>query len=374
MTPATPHPRRRLALRLLAGILLFFAIDAALFRSGLYFRWINPQSTLGSVAQAIDNPRHTPAERRTILVMGDSRIGEGFSAPTATAAADRLGHPITFASGSVGGTMPRVWNYLLREMRDPANRFAAIAVMLPSYRDDEAEKQADRRADIAFVHPLLRLADAVDFPASFEDPAARQEALTAILFKGFFYKSDVQDFLRSPGNRARGALAARLHGHEWATAYPGRPESLAGLGVDLATGQLAIPPGHEALKVPTLIPYAERLSRFRGRPPENTDAAAYRRLWLGRLAAQARASGAKLFVFRIPRGPLHHLLADDAQPEGVLADMARAGDLEILPASLLAPLERPEFFFDDLHLNRDGRAQLSTLLAEAVLQRLPAKD
>lgn len=369
-----PDSRRWIAWRLLAGVVLFFALDSLVFRSGLYFGWVSPPSALGSVAQALDNIRHLPAGRRIVLVLGDSRIGEGFSAQAATAVADRLDPSIAFANGSVGGTSPRVWNYLLRDMRGPTLPLAAVALMVPSYRDDEAENPADRRYDIAFVHPLLKLADAVDFPASFDDLAARQEAAEAMLFKGFFYKSDVQDFLHAPAARIRDVRAARLHGHEWVGMYPGRSESLTGITLDLASGHLTIPAGNAAESVPTLAPYAEKLSHQRGHPPDNPAAAAYRREWLGRIATQCRDAGVKLFVFRIPRGPLHHLLNDETPPEGALAELARAGALEVLPPSLLAPLERPEFFFDDLHVNAAGRARLSAVLAEAVLHRLTAKD
>jgi len=345
-------------------------IDGAVFRSGFYFRWINHHSSLGSVAQAIDNIQHIPTNQKAILVMGDSRIEEGFSAKIATGEAARAGLPYVFANGSVGGTTQRVWFYLLRQMRPSAERLAAVVVMLTTYHDNETEPQSERRSDIAFVHPLLTLKDLADFPWSFPSGAARLEAAESIMFKGLFYKTDVQDFLRSPGKRIRAVTAWRQHGFEWASAYPGRAPSLEGLDLDLATGKLSIPPGHEAIQIATLAPYADWLRWFHGRTPDNAAAAAYQREWLGRISDLCREAGVKLFVYRIPRGPLHHLVDADDVPTGVLAETARAGTLELLPASLFDPLERPEFFFDALHLNSTGRARFSVMLSETILQHL----
>lgn len=357
----------------LLGALLFILVDAAVFRSGWYFQWVDPVSSAGIVAQAIDNIRHVPAGQKVILAMGDSRVGEGFSPRMANVEAARSGLPYAFVSRSVAGTTPRVWFYLLRQIRNPAERLAAVTVMVTSYHDNDPEVQAERRSDIAFLHPLLRLEDAADFPWSFPSGAGRLEATEAILFSGLFYKTDIQDFLRNPGKRLRAVTAWHQHGYEWVYAYPGRAPSLEGLDLDLVTGTLSIPPGHAAIQVGDLAPYAGQLRRFRGRPPDNAAATAYRREWLGRIAALCRADGVKLFVYRIPRGPLHHLVGADNTPTGVLAQLAHEGALELLPASLFDRLERPEFYFDELHLNTAGRALFTRLLTTTVLQRLSAE-
>ena len=49
--------------------------------------------------------------RRNILVLGNSQIGEGFSAQIADAASARGDSKAHFVNGSIPGTTPRVWDY-----------------------------------------------------------------------------------------------------------------------------------------------------------------------------------------------------------------------------------------------------------------------
>lgn len=363
---------RGAAVQIALGVALFFVLDAAVFRSGLYERWVAPLSGLGNAVRALDNIRRLPTSKRGVVVMGDSRIGEGFSASVATRAAGEAGSDLVFASGGVSSSLPRVWYYLLRQTPAPLERIAAVAIMLTSYHDDEREPQAQRRGDMVFVHPALRLTDLVDFPWSYPSAEARLEAVESILFKGLFYKNDLVDLLANPGKRFAEASAWRKHGHEWSAGYPGRPGTLEGLRFDMETGELAIDPGHPSAVPNTLPEYAALLRQYRGRLPENPAATAYRREWLGRIADWCRDQGATLFVFRIPRGPLHGLVDADERPSGVVADMAQAGRIVLLPAATFDGLERPEDFFDDLHLNGAGRTGLSTGLALAIVPRMKA--
>ena len=106
-------------------------VDLSLFRSGLYYRWAEPDSTAGSVVRAQMTIRHDyEPDRRNVLVLGNSRIGEGFSALLADAASGN--DDLHFINGSIAGTTPRVWYYLLRAIDPDANRFSAIALMVDS--------------------------------------------------------------------------------------------------------------------------------------------------------------------------------------------------------------------------------------------------
>ena len=165
---ARAHQERRarllVGIQCLLGVLLFFLIDGAIFRSGWYFRRVAPLSSLGQMAIAIDDIRHIPTGKHAVLVIGDSRAGEGFSMPTADRAASAMDLAYVFYNAAVAGTTPRVWYYLLRQIDNPGERLAAVAVMVTSYHDDEPEDLAERPSDIAFVHPLLTLTDLTDFP------------------------------------------------------------------------------------------------------------------------------------------------------------------------------------------------------------------
>ncbi|WP_029002833.1 hypothetical protein [Azorhizobium doebereinerae] len=362
--------RLAICLQILLGITLFFLVDAAVFRSGFYLRWISPASSLGSMVRAINDIDAIPDGSKSILVIGDSRIGEGFSAKLADAEAVRSGASVTFTSGGVAGTTPRVWYYLLRQIRDPGKRLAAVAIMTPSFHDNDDGLPADRVGDIVFVHTMLGLADIVDFPASFSSFATRREAATAILFKGLFYKNDILDFVENPGKRVREAKDWRKDGLEWFYAYSGNGGSLAGATLDLEAGEVTR--GTSSPLSTILADYARRLQAFHGRPPDAATSTAYRRLWWRRIADLCQKAGVKLLVFRIPRGPFHHMVDADTQPSGVLADLAAAGKLTLLPADAFDNFERPQFFFDDLHLNRAGREAFSVDLTRAILVHLPA--
>jgi hypothetical protein len=354
------------------AIALFFLIDRAIFGSGIYFRWIAPDSSLGTMAQSIGNVRHIPPGARSILVIGDSRITEGFSSAIATEEAQRLGSTLTFTGGGVAGTVPRVWYYLIRQIDQPAQHLAAIAIMLPSYHDNDEEQQAARVADIAFVHPLLSLADLGVFPQSFPAPASRWEAVKAIIFKGYFYKNDVRDFIGDPMSRINTVNAWRRNGYIWNALYPGRPTSLAGLAFNMATSELTPALGHGAPQPVLLADYAAHLRVSQGRPPDNPDAAAYRQALFGRIADLCQRIGVPLFVFRIPRGPLHYLVAADTQPTGEVATLDHRGQIRLLPADSFDSLEKPQYFFDPMHMNRDGRGIFSTDLARLILAGMPA--
>jgi len=361
---------RSICARCVVGFALFLVADAVLF-GGVYFRWVAPESSAGTIGVAIDNFSHIPRHRTAILAIGDSRVSEGFSAAVAQHAAASQSSPYTFFNAAVPGTTPRVWYYLLRQLDDPGQRLAAVVLMLTSYHDDGQELLADRDSDIAYLHPLLGSADLADFPWTFASAANRVRALEAILLKGMFYSADLRDFLADPMRRVYNVTGWRRHGYDWIHAYPGRAASLAGLAFDPGSGRLTLPPGRGEEQTSLLPAYAERFQRLRKAAPENAAAAAYRRLWIGRIAALCRQAQVRLFVYRIPRGPLDYLAPPDDTPSGALARLEQAGMVEVLPAATFTALERPAFFFDRLHLNRTGRQRFSTMLAQSVLQRLP---
>ena len=364
--------RRRASAEILVGVLLFFALDAAVFRTGFYGDWIDPTSRDGSVTRSIENGRRAAAG--SVLVLGDSRIGEGFSARAANQEARAAGSDVTFANGGVGSSTPRAWYYFLREHLAQGHRPRAVAVMATSFHDDEGGDLADRRLDIGLVHQLTGLGDAVDFPTSFVTTAARLDALQSILLSGFYYKADLAAFLTQPVRRITAVGAWRQNGFEWLDMYPGRASSVEGLELDMASGRVmfpaAMPPGERAV----LESYAGSL-RTGGAPRSvNAATAAYRSIWFNRLADLCGAAGIELMIFRIPRGPLHFMADDDEGVSGSLAALRASGRAQLLPASSFHALERQEFFFDDLHLNAQGRSRFSSALVGAILPVLRRRD
>lgn len=365
---------RGLVGKLLLGVLLFLAVDFAAFGGGFYFRWIDPQSSLGGVARAIDNAAHASSDRPNVLVLGDSRIAEGFSAKTANAVATPEGRSATFINSAIPGTTPRAWYYLLRRILPSFPRPAAAVIMTTSYHDNDAFSSDTRLTDIVFTHPLLHLGDLATFPASFPSASDRLSAAEAILLSGYYYKNDLMDFIAHPSERIRTVRSWRAHGFDWINDYPGRDASLAGMQFDPRTGELSLPPSVRPPPASRLDDYAAALHQSGGRPPDDPSSVAYRKLWYGKIAALCEAEGVALFMLRIPRGPLHFMVDPDGDATGALAALRDDGRLQLLPATLFDGLERPEFFFDQLHMNAAGRARFSTVLATTMLQRLAGSE
>lgn len=361
-------PRGRFALQLALGVALFAAIDHTLFSRSLYFRVVAPQSALGTVVQALDSPRHVPDGRRAVLLLGNSRVGEGFSASIADDVARRSGWTGTFVNSAVAGSYPRSWSYLLRQMQPTAGRIAAVAIMTASVQDVEGTDEFDPLSDLALIHPLLRLADLPSIADTFPSRIGRQEALKAVLLRGYFYKSDVADLLARPWSRIHDVSLARQHGFEYIRDYPGRSPSLTGITFDPATGALFIPERLPAIQTSLLPSYATQLRTEPARLPS----ADYRRRWFGSIADICAQAGIPLFVYRIPRGPLHYLAGADDRPIGVLREMRDAGRIRLMPAAMFDELERPDYFFDALHMNSAGREIFSRRFAAALIERVQA--
>ena len=149
---------------------------------GVYVHWLEPESTAGMLmlAEQLVAAQLRP-DRRNVLVIGDSRIAEGFSQVTAnqTAAGDHL----NFVRLGLPGTTPRVWALLLQRLDPRRDRFQAVYLMAPSLRDEDiAEDFANRVLDNAYLGPILGLGNLHDYPDSFFLPAARKEARDAVLF------------------------------------------------------------------------------------------------------------------------------------------------------------------------------------------------
>ena len=107
-----------------AVLLLWFAFESLLYRSGAYFAIAEPDSNAGAVVNALlVLDRHFRPGVRTVLVLGDSRVAEGFSGPLA-----RAGSEVDFISLSIPGSTPRTWYYLLREINRRGYRYEAVLI------------------------------------------------------------------------------------------------------------------------------------------------------------------------------------------------------------------------------------------------------
>jgi hypothetical protein len=339
MTRARGLPR--LVRALLVACTLTVAIDALAFRTSLYRRIVEPESHAGLTERILRRARRLPADAENVLVLGDSRVGEGFSEAAANEFTPGTG--VRFLNGAAGGSTPRCWYYMVREMDPGASRFRAVVIPADAYEDaDGASDWADNALDSRIVAFCLRASDAWDFAASFHDPRARVEALRGALLKGFLLKNDVQSLLAHPTERLRKVRAYEEHDEEWSRAYQGN----AG----------------------TVNPDEARAALNRPTAPQTGDYARYRKLWYGRIIGHYQGKPTHIIFCRIPAHPLREL-HPLRQSSRVILSLA-SPQVTVLDESEFADLERPELFFDPDHMNSEGRKRFTPRLAAKVIDAL----
>jgi len=334
-----------------AGVFIYLAAEIAIFGSGWYSRFLEPESLAGALQMCVSEEARRPDSAvRVVAVIGNSMLAEGFSAKAADLEA---GGRMRFVNLSAAGTTPRCWYYELRAADPDANRYRAIVLQIELFSDEDGDvPMADQIGDLHVLDPLLRPSDALDFAFSFRRPRLRFEALRGALLKGYVLKYDVQALLEHPAARfEKTELFNRGHAG-WVYDYTGHPESLAGLTVDWARRSMYIPSN-----VPADVAARVQRAAFRKRSPDTGLQTRYRRLWFGRIVDRYRATGTRVIFARVPRGPV---VSPDADPPG---DRSTVRDLA-LPRDTFTPLERPENFWDEYHMNARGRELFSRRLAQ----------
>jgi len=305
----------------IAGAVLaaWLLVQALVFRTGLYWDLAQPSSNIGAVSHALFllETAYRPGTR-TVLVLGDSRIGEGFSGPRASEGGD-----LHFINLSVPGSTPRTWYYLLREIDRRGYRYEAV-VAGTLYVPTDLRRSADWPLDRLHQLPLLGLRDLRDYPD-----------WRPILLPELVAQEDLRELLAHPLQRRKDLRNRTIYADD-TIRYPGRSDRL--------------PDDFQATPSP---PIPEELAR------EN---AAWQYRWLSRLDQRAEAGGAVFLAFALPRGPRAEVLPPRRLPDWP--------GIEVLPMDLFADLEAPAYFFDVLHLNGAGRERLSARLGERVRARL----
>src|SRR5206468_7398575 len=98
--PSTSPRQLHVARNLLIGVAVFTCLDGVIFHTGLYASILAPASYAGRMAMLTRaEKQRVSSGLKEVLVVGDSRIAEGFSA----AAADKLGSEAGFKCWSVAG-------------------------------------------------------------------------------------------------------------------------------------------------------------------------------------------------------------------------------------------------------------------------------
>jgi hypothetical protein len=354
----TPALRKPL-LWTVASLALFLLVESLIFRLGWYNTYLEPDSSAGTVETHLSWLRRFPhADLPEVLVVGDSRIAEGFSAPAAGTAD---GNRIRYWNFGIGGATPRIWYYELRDGDPTRRRFAAIVLALDQYSDqDSVDSIQDRFIDLNFVIGRLRLSDCADFASSMKTREYQARALSGCLLKGIALRRDAQEFLRHRKDRLKRAKDWRVNGLGYVNGYPGHAEDLRGLSADFVNRTIHFPPGLDTERHDTV-----QAMVMREPAPQTGETTQYRKLWLGRIIDLYKDSPTQIVFLELPRAPLP--IPESPQPAAFLEWALRRPHVSAVPSSTFRDLERPEMFFDGLHLDSVGRG----IFTERIATRIP---
>ena len=351
-----------LAARLLATVFFFALLEGVIFHSGLYARIIEPESTTGEMESLIRNEIRRPKpDRNQVLAVGHSR--QALLPRIANQMKPSTGY--TFASIGLGGTTPRVWYYALRAVDPHAHNYAAIIIPEDDYNEPDLwEDQAERVADLHYLIARLHMKDLREFPWTYESAKLRWTAFEGIVLKGTVYKQDFQEFVDHPLARIQKAQFFDHGSANWSYDYGGDERTLTGLELDWAKKTVSFPPN---------VPDSEQKritgELFSDHPPDQGRETAYRLYWYRRILDHYQGSGTKLFFLRVPRAPVPPP-EGPTKPNSSVRQLANEPDVVVLDEHLLDALERPDMFWDALHLNREGQFRFTKIVASEVRKAL----
>ena len=345
----------------LIAVIAFFLFDAAVFHSGLYNLIIAPTSAAGTVVLQVEQEsQRKPSQEKEILVLGDSRLYQGFSPKLA----DQLtfGKGFKFISVTLQASGPRLWFFLLREI-DPSTR-RYYAIVIPRVFDGlhALGNVADKPRDIPMAAPLLRYTDAYSFSSSFREQADQYRAFIACLLRGSAFQLDFFDLLQHPAKRRK---SAREHAAIMQARYEyvGKPDDVVGLSYDPARKRLSFPPDlplpqRDAIEQ-SLLP----LQQGRNQPQPRRD-------WTDKILRRYANSPTLLISLPLPRGPLGPLARPTGYSQTVAEELMSKRRAVVLEDGLFNFIEAPEFFFDGFHPNARGRQKITECLVNELLERL----
>jgi hypothetical protein len=362
-TEPTTSPRQlHVGRNLLLGIVVFLCVDAAIFHSGLYVSILAPSSYAGRVERlTLAEKERAPSGMKEVLVLGDSRIAEGFSATLA----NELGSPagLKFVSLAEPAASANTWYYMVREVDPTKRRYSAIIIPYGlGYEPNNADPLR-----ISMTAPLLRYGDGFHFASGFQRWSGRFRAFVASILRGSAYQDDVVDLLAHPIARIKNVRQAdKSHS---GSQYKGRDYDLVGTSYDAATGQVTF-----ASKLTEAQRLAFRRSLIQPSQSDTEYSLKLQRDWIPRIIDRYSDSPTAIVLTPLPRGPFLDLGGFSKGYESVLPTSVIERTNSSLPGYTFEFLEKPEYYFDAFHLNAKGRQKFTETLVSELMERLRSAD
>jgi hypothetical protein len=362
-TEPTTSPRPlHVGRNLFLGIAAFICVDGAIFHSGLYVSILAPSSYAGRVVRLTQvEKKRAPSGLKEVLVLGDSRIAEGFSATLANELGSSSG--LKFVSLAEPAASANTWYYMVREVDPTMRRYSAIIVPYGiGYEPNSADPLR-----ISMTAPLLRYGDCFHFASGFQRWSGRFRAFVACILRGSAYQGDVVDLLSHPVARIKSIQQADKMRSR--SEYKGRDYDLVGTSYNATTGQVTFAP-----KLTEAQRLAFRKSLIRPSQSDTEYSLKLQRDWIPRIMNRYSHSPTAIVLTPLPRGPFLELGGFSKGYESVLPTSVIQMTSFSLPGHTFEFLEKPEYYFDAFHLNAKGRQKFTETLVSELLGRLRTAD
>jgi hypothetical protein len=361
--PTTSPRPLHVARNILLSIATFIFLDGVIFHSGLYVSILAPNSYAGRIAEITRaETDRAPSGLKEVLVLGDSRIAEGFS----TSVANELGSAgrLKFVSLAEPAASANTWYYMVRKVDPTTRRYSAIVIPYGvGYEPNSADPLR-----ISMTAPLLRYGDCFHFASGFQRWSGRFRAFTTCILRGSAYQDDIVDLCEHPIARMRSLHreAARMHSRE---VYKGRDYDLVGTSYDSTTGRVTF-----ADKLTEAQRLAFRKSLIQ---PSQTDveySLKLQRDWIPRIIKRYSKSRTAIVLTPVPRGPFVELPGFSKGYASVLPKSVIQTTTFSVPEHTFDFLEKPEYYFDAFHLNAKGRQRFTEALVSQLIGRFQSAD
>ena len=362
-TEPTSSPRQlHVGRNLLLGVAAFICVDGAIFHSGLYLSILAPSSYAGRVERiTLAEKKRAASGLKEVLVLGDSRIAEGFSDTLANELGSAAG--LKFVSLAEPAASANTWYYMVREVDPTKRRYSAIIVPYGlGYEPNNADPLR-----ISMTAPLLRYGDSFHFASGFQRWSGRFRAFIAGILRGSAYQDDVVDLLAHPIARINNVRQANKP--QSGSEYKGRDYDLVGTSYDTATGQVTFAP-----KLTEAQRAAFRKSLIQPSQSDTEYSLKLQRDWIPRIMNRYSDSPTAIVLTPLPRGPFLELGGFSKGHESVLPSSVIKRTSFPLPGHTFEFLEKPEYYFDAFHLNAKGRHKFTETLVSELLGRLRSSD
>jgi hypothetical protein len=344
---------------LFLAIAVFVSVDGVIFHSGLYVSTLAPNSYAGRVAEITRAEKERASSGlKEVLVLGDSRMAEGFS----TTLANELGSPagLEFVSLAEPAASANTWYYMVREVDPTTRRYSAIVIPYGvGYEPNSADPLR-----ISMTAPLLRYGDCFHFASGFQRWSGRFRAFTSCILRGSAYQDDVVDLLEHPIARLRGLQqeGARMQSR---AEYKGRDYDLVGTTYDATTGRVMF-----ASKLTEAQRLAFRKSLIQPSQSDTEYSLKLQREWIPRIMNRYSNSPTTIVLTPVPRGPFVELPAFYRGHDSILPTSLIQRSSFSLPGHTFDFLEKPDYYFDAFHLNSNGRRRFTETLVSELMERV----